>query len=169
MILRFENHIFYDEWGARPPDTFAQHFRFDDDQPWQGHRWRPSAAEPWRECHEDQQGEWQVFAFACGLDDTAAKRAISMGAPQIMGFNCTAIGYESVAEMFDAFSRSAQAQLIGFFDFVHGASAAAPRMLALQREDFHAFAALYNGSGQAAMYAGMMRNAFTAFQRLRSG
>ena len=103
-----------------------------------------------------------------GLDDTAAKRAISMGAPQIMGFNHAAIGYESVQEMFDAFSRSENTQLIGFFDFVQGGSANSPSVLALQHQDFAAFAALYNGSGQAATYAGMMGNAFNAFHRLRS-
>ncbi|HLZ70564.1 MAG TPA: N-acetylmuramidase domain-containing protein [Dehalococcoidia bacterium] len=167
MIIRFENHIFHDEWGGHAPDAFARHFASGDEQPWQGHLWRPSPAEAWREFHGDQSAEWQVFEFACGLDDTAAKRAISMGAPQIMGFNHAAIGYASVQAMFDAFSCSAQAQLIGFFDFVRGASADSPRLLALQRQDFHAFAALYNGSGQAATYAGMMENVFNAFQRLR--
>src|SRR6185437_10137837 len=110
-IIRFENHIFFDEWGAQSPEVFARYFLFGPDARWQGHLWRPSSTEAWREFHGDQQSEWRVFELACGLDDTAAKRAISMGAPQIMGFNYGAIGYGSVQEMFDAFSRSERAQL----------------------------------------------------------
>lgn len=167
MIIRFENHIFYDEWGTHAPDAFARHFSVGTDAPWQGHRWRPSPAEAWREFHGDQPAEWQVFALACSLDGTAARRAISMGAPQIMGFNHPAIGYASVQEMFDAFSQSEHAQLTGFFDFVQGAAASSPRLLALRRRDFHTFAGLYNGTGQAAAYAALIENAVNAFQRLR--
>jgi hypothetical protein len=168
MIIRFENHIFFDEWGKQNPDAFSQRFSFDGGQPWLGQLWRPSPAEPWREFHGDQAAEWQVLGLACGLDDTAAKRSISMGAPQIMGFNHAAIGYGSVQEMFDAFSRSEQAQLIGFFDFVQGGSAGSPAVVALQNQDFTAFATQYNGSGQAATYGARMAEVYNAFQRLRS-
>jgi uncharacterized protein YraI len=168
MIIRFENHIFYDEWGARSSDAFARYFRFGADAPWQGHLWRPSSTEPWREFHGDQQSEWQVFELACGLDDTAAKRAISMGAPQIMGFNHSGIGFATVQEMFDAFSRSEHAQLTGFFDFVRGASANSSSLQALQQRDFQTFATLYNGAGQAATYATLIENACDVFHRLRA-
>lgn len=167
MIIRFENHIFYQQWGRDHPDTFFQHFSFSDEQSWQGHLWRASADDPWQEFHGDQAAEWKVLEFAAGLDDTAAKRSISMGAPQIMGFNCTAIGCESVQEMYDGFAASARAQIIGFFDFVAGGSATAPRVLALQRQDYLTFASLYNGSGQAGVYAGLISGMCDAFRALR--
>ena len=108
-----------------------------------------------------------MFEFACSLDDTAAKRSISMGAPQIMGFNCTAIGCESPQEMFDCFAGSERDQIIGFFDFVGGGTTDSARVQALQRQDFLTFATLYNGTGQAPMYAALIRNKFDALHRVR--
>ena len=55
--------------------------------------------------HVNADGEWSVFEFARTFDDDAAKLSISMGLPQIMGFNYRSVGYESVDAMFDAFSR----------------------------------------------------------------
>ena len=109
-----------------------------------------------------------MLGLACSLDDTAARRSISMGAPQIMGFNHAGIGYETVQAMFDAFSGSEQAQLIGFFDFVQGASGNGPALAALQSQDFTTFAVQYNGPGQAASYASLIANAYNTLQRLRS-
>ncbi len=168
LIIRFESHIFFDHWGRDHPDVFTRHFSFDAERPWQEHWWRPSAGAVWADPHADQSSEWAAFEFACSLDDTAAKSSISMGAPQIMGFNCTGIGCESVQEMFDAFCAGERHQIIGFFDFVRGAGSESPRLLALQRQDFYTFAALYNGTGQVATYGSMMTNAFDAFKRLRA-
>jgi hypothetical protein len=92
--------------------------------------------------------------------------SISMGAPQIMGFNHQILGYDSVETMFEAFSLSERNQLLGFFDFVCGPLATRERLTALQDLDFEAFAARYNGLGQAAQYAGLLQAAFEAFQRL---
>ena len=88
LIIRFENHIFFDEWGKLDPERFAQYFRFDLNEPWQGHQWRPSPDQPWQDFHGNQAAEWQVFTLARDtLNATAALRSISMGLPQIMGFN----------------------------------------------------------------------------------
>lgn len=167
MVIRFENHIFNNLWGKQNPAVFARHFRFDSPRTWQGHQWRPTADSPWRSFHGNQNREWEVFTFAVGLDDTAAKKSISMGGPQIMGFNFSALGYESVQQMFTAFSASEAHQIIGFFNFVQGPATDARRMLALQRLDFDSFAALYNGPGQAALYGEIIRNLFDAYRRLR--
>ena len=168
MIIRFENHIFYTYWGKSCPETFWQHFFFDSDRTWQGHLWRPSPDEDWREFHGNQDAEWQVLEFACSLDDTAAKQSISMGAPQIMGFNHGMLGRASVQQMFDEFSQDEGAQIRGFFDFVRAGSSDSPRVRALQQQDFYAFAQLYNGTGQAGEYEGLMRGVFDAFRRLTS-
>ncbi len=168
MIIRFENHVFFHEWGKRDPDRFFEHFTFDAQKQWQGHRWRPSPDQPWRDFHGDQNAEWKVFQFACSLDDEAAKRSISMGAPQIMGFNYAALGYESVQEMFEAFSAGERSQILGFFDFIKGASANSRPIQALQQQDFNAFAAFYNGPGQAALYGSLIESRVQLFHNLRA-
>jgi hypothetical protein len=167
LIIRFENHLFHDQWGKRNPETFRKHFSFNADKRWTEHRWRPAANQPWREFHGSQDGEWQVFTFARTLDDTAAKLSISMGGPQIVGFNYATLGFESVHQMYDAFSAGERQQIIGFFDFVQGPGSTSRRVLALQQQDFTTFASLYNGPGQAAKYGGQISALCETFRRLR--
>ena len=165
LIIRFENHIFFDEWGKLDPDRFAQYFRFDLNAPWQGHQWRPSPDQPWQDFHGNQAAEWQVFTLARDtLNANAALRSISMGLPQIMGFNHDKIGYISARAMFDAFQAGPHAQVIGFFDFVNYDPA---RLDSLRNRDYMAFATAYNGGGQAPLYAALIQDAVRAFQRLR--
>ncbi len=169
LIIRFENHVFYDRWGKDNLSIYQQHFQFNAGQRWTGHVWRPSVYESWRTCHTGQDEEWRVFEFARSLDDTAAKLSISMGGAQIMGFNYAALGYDSVQQMFDAFSTSERAQIIGFFNFVRGRTAESKRIAALQALDFVAFAQLYNGAGQAAQYGAAIQSAYDTYYRLRRG
>ena len=104
MIIRFENHLFFRQWGQTNRDVFAKHFSFNSEKNWQEHRWRQFTNQPFADFHGTQDGEWRVFSFARTLDDTAAKLSISMGGPQIVGFNYPTLGYESVHQMYDAFS-----------------------------------------------------------------
>jgi predicted flap endonuclease-1-like 5' DNA nuclease len=166
MTIRFENQIFYDYWGQRNSGVFEQHFRFNAGQRWTGHQWRPSTGEGWRACHQGQNGEWQVLNFARTLDDTAARLSISMGGPQIMGFNYQSLGYASVQEMFDAFAASEGNQVHGFFNFCHSRGES---IQMLKNADFVGFARIYNGSGQAETYGGMIRQARDAYHKLTSG
>lgn len=171
MIIRFENHIFYQYWGKNNQQVFNDHFQFSASQTWLGHKWRPNKTEAWRpanqsDFHGNQNNEWEVFNFARSLNDTAAKMSISMGAPQIMGFNHAAIGFASVQDMFDAFRSNERNQIVGFFDFVQGPSATSRNIQALQARDFNTFAAFYNGSGQAARYGSLMNSAYEAFNTL---
>ena len=92
--------------------------------------------------------------------------SISMGLPQIMGFNHKVLGYDSVATMFESFSLSERDQLLGFFDFVCGPLADQRRLFALQEGDFETFAIHYNGAGQAARYAALLQSALESFERL---
>lgn len=170
MIIRFENHLFHRHWGEANPERFSRHFQFDAGTPWQGHRWRPSEQEAFRDQHAwqgsldaNQQAEWEVFNFAASLDPRAARLSISMGAPQILGSNYPTIGYESVEQMFDAFAESAHAQLLGFFDFI---KASPQRVTALQRRDYRAFAEGYNGPGQADHYGPLIEQQVQAFDEL---
>ena len=165
MTIRFENHVFYDYWGKNHPDTFSRHFTFNSGQRWTGHQWRPLSGEAWRACHKGQDGEWQAFNFACTLDDTAARSSISMGGPQIMGFNYKSLGYTSVQEMFQAFTGSEGNQVLGFFNFCRSRTKTIPM---LQNSDFVGFAGVYNGSGQAQTYGSLIQKAYDAYRRLRT-
>jgi hypothetical protein len=167
MIIRFENHIFYDRWGKYYPARFQEHFSFDQARRWQKHQWRPAPNAPWQEFHGAQGREWQVLEFARRLDETAALLSISMGLPQVMGFNFTTLGYESVGDMVTAFSQDERNHLLGFFDFVCGPKAHSRRLPALRAREFDDFAALYNGPGQAARYGSLLRAAFDTFQRIK--
>jgi hypothetical protein len=161
LLIRFENHIFRQHWADA---RFGDHFLFDPAKTWQGHHWRPTINDVFRACHMgDQPGEWEVFDFACSLDDNAAKASISMGLTQVMGFNHGTLGYGTPAAMFDAFSRGPRYQVIGFADFVLK-NGAVP---ALQQGDYSTFARIYNGSGQIALYSRLIRDAVVEIRALR--
>lgn len=162
LLIRFENHIFYAYWGKTHEELFRQHFTFANDESWKEHRWRPEPAGDWQPVHSNQESEWAAFQFARTLDEDAALYAISMGAPQIMGFNHNAIGYATVHAMFNAFSRDARAQLTSLFRFmeVNGL------VNAVRNGDFLAFAKLYNGPGQAQSYQQIIQQHFDAYQSL---
>lgn len=166
MRIRFENHIFFEKYGRMDPERFAEHFRFDVTRPWEGHLWRPSPDQPWQPFHGDHQAEWNVFNLArTRFDPHSAKLSISMGLSQIMGFNHQYAGYDSVEEMFVNFRDSANAQVLGFFDFIR---AEPIQLWALQNGDYYTFAAAYNGGGQAQHYAGLIQDAARTFTRLRN-
>ena len=167
MIIRFENHVFWDQWGKNNPNTFAAHFRYDAAARWKGHLFREKTAAPWASFHGDQGQEWRVLSYARRLDDAAALKSISMGGPQIMGFNCARLGYDTVAEMFERFNADIRHQIIGLFDFLRGHGTTSPMVEALQRRDFYQFATSYNGKGQAATYGGRIESNYNLFLRLR--
>lgn len=168
MLIRFENQIFYDRWGKDHLAKYQEHFKFNDGKRWTGHHWRPAVDQPWQTFHGDQSAEWQVLEFASTLDDSAAKSSISMGGAQIMGFNYKRVGYNSVQEMFTAFSSSERGQLVGFFNFVRAGSMNSKSLQSLRAHDFETFARYYNGPGQAATYGKLIRTAFDTFHALKS-
>ncbi|MBX3081938.1 MAG: DUF3380 domain-containing protein [Anaerolineae bacterium] len=169
MVIRFEVHIFYENWGKRNEEVFNRFFQFDRSSPrnaWKGHTWRPNTDAAFQQFHGNQDLEWQVLAFARALDDTAALLSISMGAPQIMGFNFKRLGYESVQRMFEYFARSAHAQILAMFDFVKSPSGVSPAIQALQTNDFLTFASIYNGTANAQTYKQIIENYAGMFDRL---
>ncbi len=166
MRIRFENHIFFDKHGRLDPEHFSKYLRYDVARPWEGHYWRQSPEHAWRSFHGDHAEEWNVFNLVrTKFSPHSAKLSISMGLAQIMGFNHHNVGYDTVEEMFVAYRDSANAQVLGFFDFVRFDPI---QLWALQNEDFLTFATRYNGSGQAWHYASLIQDAVNAFSRLRS-
>ena len=168
MIIRFENHVFWRRWGKKNPEVFNQHFKFNDRKSWQGHLFRATPTGTWQKFHGKQSQEWKVLNFARDLDDDAALRSISMGGPQIMGFNHSAIGYETPREMFDNFQADVRYHVLGLFDFLKGAGCTSPMLEALRRKKFEDFAARYNGPGQASVYGHRIEKYYDMFQALRT-
>lgn len=166
LIIRLETHYFWRLWGKDNADKFNRHFSFNADKPWTEHAFRPAANSAWQNFHGSQDTEWIAFKKAMSLNDEAAKGAISMGLPQIMGANHNLIGYESAAQMFAAFSKDERNQVLGLFDFIQGPDTVSRKVIALQEQDFVTFAEQYNGPGQAAQYGGTLRLYFELFQRL---
>ncbi len=166
LLIRFENHIFYRYWGNQNESVFNAHFSYDRASGWRDHLWRPDASSAWISFHGNQSLEWRVFDFARSLSESAAMLSISMGAPQIMGFNYARLGYPSVQAMFSRFSGSVHAQIIGIFDFVKGPGTSSAPIAALQRRDYLTFATFYNGSGNAQTYAELIARFAGIYQRL---
>ena len=115
-IIRFEGHIFRRELGN--DELWARHFRTGSPA-WTGQEWRPTADGEWRAIHTGRQAdEYAVLEFALRLHREAAYRSISVGAPQIMGFNHARVGYASAQLMWQAFTDSAGAQMVAMCNFV---------------------------------------------------
>ncbi|NUM45925.1 MAG: DUF3380 domain-containing protein [Anaerolineales bacterium] len=166
MLIRFENHIFFEYWGKNNQTKYNQHFRFDANQKWTGHQFRKASGQGWQDVHIRQQSrEWEAFEFANQLSSTAAKLSISMGAPQIMGFNYALVGFSSVQEMFDTFSKGDREQILAFFEFVKGKDNR--KVDALQKKDYVTFAKYYNGTGQAQKYGGLIQDVYETYTRLK--
>lgn len=169
MVIRFENHIFFEQWGRQNPAAFAEHFRYSAAARWKGHEFRARAEDAWKSFHGKQSGEWEVFRFAESLDRKGARMSISMGLPQVMGFNFARLGFGSVDEMFDAFAAPAsgeRAQVTGMFDFIKGPKTTSAMVDALRGRDWAGFAKGYNGSGQAAAYGARLGTAYQAARGL---
>ena len=168
MIIRFENHVFQRQWGKYNQDVFDAHFRYSPEKAWQNHAFRQTPRGKWMPFHGNQNLEWQVFEFARNLNEPAAMRSISMGGPQIMGFNHSRIGYDSAREMFDTFQSDIRYHVLGLFDFIKGSGTTSPMIEALQRNNFESFASYYNGPGQAAQYGHLIGSHFGDFNGLRT-
>lgn len=166
VIIRFENHVFWKYWGKNNALLFNGYFAFDKKKPWRGHVFK-GKNNVWVDFHKiGQQGEWEVFKFARDLNEKAAIDSISMGMPQIMGFNFGRVGYKSEQEMFDAFSTELRSQIIGLFDFV---GIGTKMCIALQNKDFLTFAKLYNGPGNAEIYSNKIKTNYEFLSALLKG
>lgn len=163
MIIRFENHYFFNYWGVNNPELYARHFRFSTDKPWQGHEYRPTTTAAWQPVHTGQQAsEWQVFEFASRLNRNAALMSISMGSPQIMGANYAILCYSAVEEMFFAFQSDIRNQIRGLFRYIQGKNLT-PLLVA---EDFVAFARVYNGPANATAYGNKLKKHVDEFRKI---
>ncbi|MEL6343384.1 MAG: N-acetylmuramidase domain-containing protein [Myxococcota bacterium] len=172
MIIRFENHRFYSDWGRANREVYAQHFRYNTNdrdgdgrrEVWLGHEWRENAEDSWQDVHASQDMEWQVLEFAQSLGngaEEAAAGAISMGAGQTMGRDWhEAFGYDSAVEMLEDMQENPESNIGGIFSFIENNETARQALL---DEDYVAFARQYNGPGKAAEYGGIISNYVAAW------
>ena len=107
--------------------------------------------------HAGQAGEWQAFTQATAANKNAALNSISMGLPQIMGFNYQLVGYDSVEAMYADFSSGLAAQQKAFFRFMTRAAGGA-LLAAAKRNDLQGVARYYNGD-QTGVYAARLASA----------
>jgi LysM repeat protein len=166
MIIRFENHVFYDRWGKNNRATFGKHFQYNSDKRWTGHKFRANENDAWAAAHQSQSQEWQILEFARGLSNDPALESISMGAAQIMGFNYATEGYTGVQQMCDQMSGTSKPQLVGMFTFIENTPLC---INGLKENNYVKFARGYNGAGQAEHYGVLIRDAAAAWTRITEG
>jgi hypothetical protein len=167
-IIRFENHKFFQFWGHDHAGQFDQHFQFGGHAGIPGkssknHKFRAANAGAFATFHGDQTKEYEVFNFAGTLANREeACLSISMGGPQIMGFNADACGYPSASAMFDAFAQDQRWHVLGFFDFVQSKGLIGE----IGDKDWVSFGAHYNGDG--ATYGPLLEDAFSNKAKLKA-
>ncbi len=171
VVIRFENHIFHRYLvaarGASGETAFKRHFQVSGAQPWLGHAFRTAPNQPWTAFHGSQALEWRAYELARSLDEDAATRSISMGLPQVMGFNHALVGYATPRSLLVFMGADVRYQLLALFDFIAGARGEGRALAALRRGDFDGFATLYNGPGQARYYGELIASHVQAFRRLK--
>jgi hypothetical protein len=161
-IIRFENHLFYRNWGKFNESLYNRHFRHGGHagQPgraWQNQQFRKSTNEPFQDFHGNQAREYEVLHFARQLaGHDPALLSISIGGPQILITHYRRIGYSSARQMFDAFQASERFQVLGFFDFCRRGNL----LRFLRARQWADFARRYNGSGQVERYAAHLIRAY---------
>ncbi|UXO93732.1 N-acetylmuramidase [Pseudanabaena phage Pan1] len=117
----------------------------------------PKGTAPWRASLKVKTSTRRaMFEAAQKIDVEAALKATSHGAPQIMGFNHRLAGYPSAQAMVDMFEDSADEQIRAFVAFVESSNLDTH----LRSQDWLAFAAGYNGDGQAKVYAAKIESAY---------
>jgi len=166
MIIRFENHVFYTYYGSKSDDNkkiFDEHFTFNTKSRRDGHKYRKNKSDEWITSHNGQKTEWESLEIARKIDDTKALYSISMGAPQVMGFNYKSIGYNSVNEMFNAFSKDIRYHIMALFDFCNAKST---RIQYLLTGDFLSFAKEYNGLTAPEAYEKRLQTYYDIYKKL---
>ena len=166
MIIRFENHVFNTYYGAKSEANkkeYDKHFSFNTKKTREDHKYREKASDDWKTCHTGQASEWEAFNIARKIAEKEAMYSISMGAPQVMGFNFKSIGYTSVKDMFDSFSKDIRYHILALFDFC---TAKSQRVQYLLTRDFLSFAKEYNGLTAPEQYEKKLEEYYNIFKKL---
>jgi hypothetical protein len=167
-IIRFENHKFFQFWGHDHSAEFDQHFQFGGRNGIPGkssknHKFRAGTSGPFATFHNDQGKEYEVMQFAADIANREeACLSMSVGGPQIMGFNHDACGYASATALFDAFASDQRWHVLGFFDFVQTNNL----LEDIRKQEWVPFGAAYNGDGPT--YGPQIEDAFDNKAKLKA-
>ncbi|HLL54927.1 MAG TPA: N-acetylmuramidase domain-containing protein [Myxococcaceae bacterium] len=186
-IIRFENHLFFREWGRFHPDAFDAHFQCGGragvpGKAWENHRFREVDSMPFVTLHDpsrsfklQQQGEYRALevartlaATAADPDATPALRSISIGGCQILLSHHAKLGYPTPKAMYQAFQANERAHVLGFFDFCEQCPGAPGLTLLghLRKLDWSGFARGYNGPGQVPRYSELLQKLYARAEAL---
>lgn len=117
----------------------------------------PGSRMTWRDSlGMSERDRWDMFDMVYRARPGDALMATSWGAPQIMGSNARAIGYDSAEAMVKAFADSGSEQVRGFVSFLFANKLDGH----LRAHDWYKFAVGYNGPGQPEVYARKMEAAY---------
>lgn len=116
--------------------------------------------------HESQDSEYEAFELAKLIDENAAHESISMGSPQIMGFNYRTLNYASAKDMYNDFCISEINQITGMLAFMYQINML---LNAIKNKDWRTVAALYNGSGAVDVYSRLLENEYTRLSNEYTG
>ncbi len=163
MTIRFENHIFYMYWGKKNEEKYNTFFDYNRDKRREEHKYRSTPEGEWVKGHTSQDVEWETFEFARTVSEREAIYSISMGAPQIMGFNYKSIGYASPQEMFKYFNKDIRYHLLALFDFCKYKP---ERITYLQEKDFYKFSEQYNGKTAPGKYEIRIKEYYDIFKNI---
>lgn len=103
LLIRFENKTFLNRTNNSDASSV---FKIENDASYY------YINEQWIKTHGNgQTSEYEAFELAKNYDEKSAYESISMGLPQIMGFNHTSASYDSAQNMFDDFYASEVSQV----------------------------------------------------------
>lgn len=111
--------------------------------------------------YKDWRGEKARLARACALDRNAAFQSASWGTFQIMGFNFHECGCTDIQEFVNRMCGESNDHLSMFTSLMLSWKLAP----ALKAHKWEVVADRYNGKGQVAYYANLMRQEFTRLSR----
>lgn len=146
--MLFEPHVFFRELGpGKKRDAAVK-------QGLAYAKWKPGAY---------PTDSYPRLLAAMKIDEKAALRSASWGLGQIMGFNASAVGYRSAADMVTAFAADEENQLEAIVAFLT-TKGLGP---ALKAHDWAKIEKVYNGGGYRGHYAARMQNAFARWQTIK--
>lgn len=139
LLIRFENKTFLNRTNNSDASSV---FKIENDASYY------YINEQWIKTHGNgQTSEYEAFELAKNYDEKSAYESISMGLPQIMGFNHTSAGYDSAQNMFDDFyaSEVSQVSALGKYIVTYNDGIL---LSACHDRNLFQIAKIYNGNGE---------------------
>lgn len=161
--IRFEPHVFAD------PKRIKQYGANVNDIPWFGgsasdmkKKWAAMGFKHGSGCG-NQEEEYKSLSYAIKINEQLAYAATSVGVAQILCDNYGLTGFSNPKEMFEAYSKSEEQQIIGFFKYC-SKRAGGKLLQALREKDFVVAAKYYNGIGKEQLYGSKLLSYYNSYK-----